>query len=259
MVDVESRERAVELAATLRRSRPEREADVRVDRGPGGHVGRPRTMTRRDREPTRRLDEGALRGLVPQVLGRLRPSRQGLRDGRGRRPGRARRGGPQLAGAHRRPIPRAWLITVAQRRLIDVRRSEAARRRREEAQADEPEPEARPSRRTTRWCCLDVAATRAQPASADRADVAGGRRAGDGARSPGPSRPEATMAQRISRAKRSLVGQRFDQPGESRGVARALRDLHEGTPARSTWRARRSGSLASRAVTNEPEVHGLLA
>ncbi|HEY1517513.1 MAG TPA: DUF6596 domain-containing protein, partial [Solirubrobacteraceae bacterium] len=36
--------------------------------------------------------------------------------------------------------PRAWLATVASRRLVDARRSEAARHRREEATYDEPQP-----------------------------------------------------------------------------------------------------------------------
>jgi predicted RNA polymerase sigma factor len=38
--------------------------------------------------------------------------------------------------------PRAWLATVATRRLVDARRSEAARRRREEATYAEPRPAA---------------------------------------------------------------------------------------------------------------------
>jgi DNA-directed RNA polymerase specialized sigma24 family protein len=38
--------------------------------------------------------------------------------------------------------PRAWLATVATRRLVDARRSEAARHRREEATDAEPQPAA---------------------------------------------------------------------------------------------------------------------
>jgi len=36
--------------------------------------------------------------------------------------------------------PRAWLVTVAQRKLVDLQRSEAARRRREEVAAEQPGP-----------------------------------------------------------------------------------------------------------------------
>jgi predicted RNA polymerase sigma factor len=38
--------------------------------------------------------------------------------------------------------PRAWLATVATRRLVDARRGEAARHRREEAASAEPRPAA---------------------------------------------------------------------------------------------------------------------
>jgi predicted RNA polymerase sigma factor len=55
--------------------------------------------------------------------------------------------------------PRGWLVAVATRRLIDERRSEVARRRREEAQAHEPAPGPR-STPTTRSRCWRCAATR---------------------------------------------------------------------------------------------------
>jgi predicted RNA polymerase sigma factor len=54
--------------------------------------------------------------------------------------------------------------------------------------------------------------------------------------------PEATMAQRISRAKRRIAGLPLDQPGD---LATALRVLYlvfnEGYGVPSTWRPRRSG------------------
>ena len=64
--------------------------------------------------------------------------------------------------------------------------------------------------------------------------------------------PEATMAQRISRAKRALAGppaRRLDQPGDLAVVLRVLYLIytagHTGRPPGWTWRARRSGSPAS--------------
>ncbi len=61
--------------------------------------------------------------------------------------------------------PRAWLVTVASRRLIDDLRSEHARRRRELDQGPRrprwPGPRTTPSpTRTTAWPCCSCAATR---------------------------------------------------------------------------------------------------
>ena len=59
--------------------------------------------------------------------------------------------------------------------------------------------------------------------------------------------PEATMAQRISRAKRALRGRRLDQPGDLAVVLRVLYLVYTAGHAGRvrTWRARRSGSPAS--------------
>jgi predicted RNA polymerase sigma factor len=79
--------------------------------------------------------------------------------------------------------------------------------------------------------------------------------------------PEATMAQRISRAKRTLAGppaRRLDQPGDLAVVLRVLYLVytagHSGPPARvdlagEAIRLARQLTLA----TQEPEAHGLLA
>jgi predicted RNA polymerase sigma factor len=82
-------------------------------------------------EPTRGLDEGALRALVPRVLADL--VRRGedfdaAEDALQEALLEALRVWPQ----HPPRDPRAWLATVATRRLVDARRSEAARYRREE-------------------------------------------------------------------------------------------------------------------------------
>src|SRR5258705_1098216 len=88
-------------------------------------------------EPTRRLDEGALRALVPRVLAGL--VRRGedfdaAEDALQEALLEALRVWPE----HPPRDPRAWLTTVATRRLVDARRSEAARHRREEVTYAEP-------------------------------------------------------------------------------------------------------------------------
>src|SRR5438445_5579128 len=80
----------------------------------------------------RQLDEGALRALVPRVLAGL--VRRGedfdaAEDALQEAFLEALRVWPK----HPPRDPRAWLATVATRRLVDARRSEAARHRREEA------------------------------------------------------------------------------------------------------------------------------
>ena len=82
-------------------------------------------------EPMQRLDEGALRALVPRVLAGL--VRRGedfdaAEDALQEALLEALRVWPE----HPPRDPRAWLTTVATRRLVDARRSEAARQRREE-------------------------------------------------------------------------------------------------------------------------------
>src|SRR3954469_5279721 len=85
----------------------------------------------------RRLDEGALRALVPRVLASL--VRRGedfdaAEDALQEALLEALRVWPE----HPPREPGAWLQTVATRRLVDARRSEAARHRRGEAKAAEP-------------------------------------------------------------------------------------------------------------------------
>src|SRR5204863_2986473 len=84
-----------------------------------------------------RLDEGALRALVPRVLGGL--VRRGedfdaAEDALQEALLEALRVWPE----HPPRDPRAWLSAVATRRLVDARRSEIARQRREEVEHAEP-------------------------------------------------------------------------------------------------------------------------
>jgi RNA polymerase sigma factor (sigma-70 family) len=118
--------------------------------------------------------------------------------------------------------PKAWLLRVAGRKLIDAQRSEAARRRREERVHDEPSPG--PTEQTDDTllllsrCC--------HPALSPSSAVALTLRAVGGLTTAQIARaflvPEATMAQRISRAKRTISGERFHTPGDVRAVLHVL-------------------------------------
>jgi RNA polymerase sigma factor (sigma-70 family) len=112
--------------------------------------------------------------------------------------------------------PRGWLITVASRRLIDEVRSEQARRRRELEQAAEVlPPEAAPAAddglALLFLCC--------HPALSGPSQIALTLRAVGGLSTAQIAAaflvPEATMAQRISRAKQAIKasGARFTVPG----------------------------------------------
>jgi len=90
-------------------------------------------------EPARRLDEGALRALVPRVLAGL--VRRGedfdaAEDALQEAMLEALLEALRVWPGHPPRDPRAWLTTVATRRLVDARRSEAARHRRPEVAAD---------------------------------------------------------------------------------------------------------------------------
>jgi RNA polymerase sigma factor (sigma-70 family) len=217
-------------------------------------------------ESARRLDEGALRVLVPRVLAGL--VRRGedfdaAEDALQEALLEALRVWPE----HPPRDPRAWLTTVATRRLVDARRSQAARQRREEAEHAQPRPEVTEEGDDTLFllfcCCHPDLAPASQVALTLRA--VGGlttREIADAFYV-----PEATMAQRISRAKRALAGppaRRLDQPGDLAVVLRVLYLVytagHAGPSARvdladDAIRLTRQLTLA----TEEPEARGLLA
>src|SRR4051812_3239490 len=181
-------------------------------------------------EATRRLNpfppEPALRALVPRVLAAL--VRRGedfdaAEDALQEALLEALRVWPE----HPPRDPRAWLTTVATRRLVDARRSEAARQRREEAtyaepRADGPGPDEGDDTLFLLFCCC-------HPDLAPASQVALTLRAVGGLTTREIADafyvPEATMAQRISRAKRTLAGppaRRLDQPGDLAVVLRVL-------------------------------------
>ena len=206
------------------------------------------------------MNEQLLRALVPQVIGVLvrrgtdfATAEDAVQDA--------------LLEAHRtwseRPPddPKGWLVRVAQRRLVDAHRSEAARRRREETVAVEPPPgptEHGDDTLLLLFLCCHPSLT---PASA----VALTLRAVGGLTTREISDaflvPEATMAQRISRAKRTLAGRDLTTPGDLAVVLRVLYLIfNEGYGGRV--------DLAAEAIrltrvlvleSDEPEVAGLLA
>jgi RNA polymerase sigma factor (sigma-70 family) len=172
-------------------------------------------------EPRHPLDEGALRALVPRVLAGL------IRRGEDFDAAEDALQEALLEALRVWPLhpprdPQAWLATVATRRLVDARRSEAARRRREGATSAEPQPGAGDEREDTLFllfcCCHPDLAPASQVALTLRA--VGGlttREIADAFYV-----PEATMAQRISRAKRALAGRRLDRAGDLAVVLRVL-------------------------------------
>jgi RNA polymerase sigma factor (sigma-70 family) len=211
-------------------------------------------------EPTPRLDEGALRALVPRVLAGL--VRRGedfdaAEDALQEALLEALRVWPE----HPPRDPRAWLTTVATRRLVDARRSEAARYRREEATYAEPPAGATEEGDDTLFLLFCCCAPDLSPAS----QVALTLRAVGGLTTREIADafyvPEATMAQRISRAKRVLHGRRLDSPGDLAVVLRVLYLVYTAGHAGRVDLAGEAIRLARQLTlaTEEPEACGLLA
>jgi RNA polymerase sigma factor (sigma-70 family) len=214
-------------------------------------------------EPTRRLDEGALRALVPRVLAGL--VRRGedfdaAEDALQEALLEALRVWPE----HPPDDPRAWLTTVATRRLVDARRSEIARHRREQTVYAEPRAgelaitEEGDDTLFVLFCCC-------HPELAPASQVALTLRAVGGLTTAEIADafyvPEATMAQRISRAKRTLRGRRLDRPGDLAVVLRVLYLVYTTGHAGRVDLAGEAIRLARQLTlaTEEPEARGLLA
>ncbi|WP_243073966.1 RNA polymerase sigma factor [Microbacterium sp. SS28] len=156
---------------------------------------------------------------------------------------------------------RAWLVTVAWRAFLDQMRSEAARTAREERLAREPEVGPVPQRDDTLglyFLCTHPILTSTSAIALTLRAVAGltTRQIADAFLV-----PEATMAQRISRAKQRLAGIPLDQPGDLSRVLRVLYLLfnegYSGGVDIASEAVRVTRQLA--ALTDEPEVAGLLA
>jgi RNA polymerase sigma factor (sigma-70 family) len=157
--------------------------------------------------------------------------------------------------------PKGWLITTAWRRFLDSTRSEAARHRREELVADEPTPGPTPSTDDTLQLYFLCAHPNLRPASA----VALTLRAVGGLTTRQIAQaylvPEATMAQRISRAKSTVRDVRLGSPGDVRTVLKVLylvfNEGYSGDVDLAAEAIRLARQLA--AMTDDPEVAGLLA
>ncbi|MEU7028118.1 DUF6596 domain-containing protein [Streptomyces sp. NPDC046275] len=157
--------------------------------------------------------------------------------------------------------PKGWLVTVAWRRFLDATRADAARRRREELVEVEPEPGPAAQADDTLWLYFLCAHPSLTPSSA----VALTLRAVGGLTTRQIAAaylvPEATMAQRISRAKRTVSQVRFHRPGDVSTVLRVLylvfNEGYSGDVDLAAEAIRLTRQLA--AAFDHPEVAGLLA
>ena len=206
------------------------------------------------------LDEGALRALVPRVLAAL--VRRGedfdaAEDALQEALIEALRTWPE----HPPRDPQAWLSTVATRRLIDARRSDSSRRRRENEAGVEPARGIGEGHDDTLlllfFCCHPDLTPASQIALTLRA--VGGlttREIADAFYV-----PEATMAQRISRAKRTLRGRRLSRPGDLAVVLRVLYLIYTAGHNDRADLAAEAIRLTRRLTleSEEPEARGLLA
>jgi RNA polymerase sigma factor (sigma-70 family) len=209
------------------------------------------------------VDEGLLRELTPQVIGVL-----------------VRRGADFAAAedavqeallkawetwegaAGQAPEdPKAWLVTVSWRKHLDAVRSDAARRGREERVEIEPEPgPAAHTDDTLRlyFLCAHPLLTPASALALTLRAVGGltTRQIADAYLV-----PEATMAQRISRAKRAVADVRWDRPGDLTTVLRVLylvfNEGYSGDVDLTVEAIRLTRQLAG--LTDDAEVAGLLA
>jgi predicted RNA polymerase sigma factor len=173
--------------------------------------------------------------------------------------------------------PRAWLVTVGSLRLVDARRADRARAGREVAVASDAEPGSAPDRDDSLalllLCC--------HPALSRPSQVALTLRAVGGLGTDRIARaflvPEATMAQRISRAKARLreldapfaVPPPTELPGRVEAVAHVLYLIFTEGHTATSGAGLTDVSLATEAIRltrrlhtllpDEPEVAGLLA
>src|SRR6185369_8449683 len=157
--------------------------------------------------------------------------------------------------------PKGWLVTVAWRKFLDTARAETSRRHREVRVDVEPPPGPGEEVDDTLQLYFLCAHPSLTPASA----VALTLRAVGGLTTRQIAQaylvPEATMAQRISRAKRTVSDVRFNQPGDVRTVMRVLylvfNEGYSGDVDLAAEAIRLTRQLA--VLVDDPEVHGLLA
>ncbi|MEU6269127.1 RNA polymerase sigma factor [Saccharopolyspora shandongensis] len=156
---------------------------------------------------------------------------------------------------------KAWLISVAWRKFLDSARAEKARRDRELAVDAEPTDGPVPATDDTLRLYFLCAHPTLPPSSA----VALTLRAVGGLTTRQIAAaylvPEATMAQRISRAKKRIAAARLDEPGDLATVLRVLylvfNEGYGGDVDLAAEAIRLARQLA--ALSDEPEAAGLLA
>ena len=206
------------------------------------------------------MDELLLRTLVPQVIGILvrrgtdfASAEDAVQD--------ALLEAVRVWPEHPPRDPRAWLIGVASRRLVDAVRSEQARRAREQRLHLEPSPgpteHEDDSLRLLFLCCHP--SLTAQSAIALTLRAVGGLTTEEIADA--FLVPTATMAQRISRAKRAIRDVRLGPTGDLGPVLRTLYVIynagHGGRVDLAAEAIRLTRQLAD--GHPDPEVQGLLA
>lgn len=157
--------------------------------------------------------------------------------------------------------PTGWLVTVAWRCFLDVARSESARRHREVRLDAEPPAGSVPSVDDTLRLYFLCAHPDLTPSSA----VALTLRAVGGLTTRQIAQaylvPEPTMAQRISRAKRTVAAAGIDRPGDVSTVMRVLylvfNEGYTGDVDLAAEAIRLTRQLT--VLVDDPEVQGLLA
>ncbi|MEJ8281388.1 RNA polymerase sigma factor [Pseudonocardia spirodelae] len=206
------------------------------------------------------MDEARLRSLVPEVLGVL-----------GRRGADFAAAEDAVQDALLEALrtwpadpprdPKGWLVAVAWRRFLDATRADGARRRREERVDAEPAPGPAAGHDDA----LELYFLCAHPALSPSSAVALTLRAVGGLTTRQIAAaylvPEATMAQRISRAKRTVAGERLNRHGDVATVLRVLylvfNEGYSGDVDLAAEAIRLTRRLA--AAVDHPEVAGLLA
>ncbi|MFB9477277.1 RNA polymerase sigma factor [Nonomuraea salmonea] len=157
--------------------------------------------------------------------------------------------------------PQGWLVTVAWRKFLDAARADTSRRNREARVEVEPPPGPGTALDDTLRLYFLCAHPSLTPSSA----VALTLRAVGGLSTRQIAQaylvPEATMAQRISRAKRTVANVRFDRPGDVATVLRVLylvfNEGYSGDVDLAEEAIRLTRQLA--AMIGHEEVAGLLA
>ena len=157
--------------------------------------------------------------------------------------------------------PKGWLITVAWRRFLDLSRADSARQAREAR----VEAELQPGSGETADDTLQLYFLCAHPSLTPSSAVALTLRAVGGLTTKQIAEaylvPEPTMAQRISRAKRTVSGVRFDEPGNVATVLRVLylvfNEGYSGEVDLAEEATRLTRQLTS--MSNDAEAAGLLA